>query len=194
MRGPDIVRTVTASFVNLSEKELLVPLRVKHDSERARGRAFKSGVEAGPGVGRQPFSENAKSVAGIELSHGGVPLRADRCIRLRRKICGVELPEKFAGGVVRETQIAVDEFLVEDRRAEKTPHLLFFYRIARDRQRVTTPGKHGARNLPIQRQEKGAATFLKRDNHLATAQLNLGRRRDAIHTAGTDSERLDHIL
>src|SRR5437879_9916814 len=182
MRGPDIVRTVTASFVNLSEKELLVSLRVKHDIERASGRCFQSGVEAGPRVGRQAFSENAKSVAGIELSHRGVPLRADRCIRLRRKICGVELPEKFAGGVVRETQIAVDEFLVEDRRAEKTPHLLFFYRIARDRQRVTTPGKHGARNLPIQREEKGEGTFLKRENRLATAQLDVVCGRDAIHT------------
>ena len=50
MRGPDIIGRT--AFVNLSEKELLVPLRVKHDIERASGRAFKSGVEAGPGVGR----------------------------------------------------------------------------------------------------------------------------------------------
>lgn len=121
-------------------------------------------------------------------------MRADRCIRLRRKICGVELPEKFPGGVVRETQIAVDEFLVEDRRAEKTPHLLFFYRIARDRQRVTTPGKHGARNLPIQREEKGEGTFLKRENRLATAQLDVVCGRDAINSRGIDSERLDRII
>src|SRR5947208_16496204 len=102
MRGPDIVRTVTASFVNLSEKELLVPLRVKHDIERASGRAFKSGVVAGPGVGRQPFNENAKAVAGIELSHRGVRVRADRCSRWGRRICGAELPEKVHGGAVRE--------------------------------------------------------------------------------------------
>src|SRR5947207_2318839 len=192
MRGPDIIGRT--AFVNLSEKELLVPLRVKHDIERASGRAFKSSVEAGPGVGRQPFNENAKAVAGIELSHRGVPLRADRCIRLRRKICSSELPEKFPGGVVRETQIAVDEFLIEDRRAEKTPHLLFFYWIARDRQRVAAPGKHGAGNLSIERREKGEGPFLKRENRLATAQLDVVCGRDAINSRGIDSERLDRII
>ena len=121
-------------------------------------------------------------------------MRADRCIRLRREICGVELPEKFPGGVVRETQIAVDEFLIEDRRSEKTPHLLFFYRIARDCQHVAAPGKNSAGNLPIERREKGEGTFLKRENRLATAQLDVVCGRDAINSRGIDSERLDRII
>ncbi len=39
MRGPDIVESSAAGFVNLSEEELLVTLRVKHHIERAGGRA-----------------------------------------------------------------------------------------------------------------------------------------------------------
>src|SRR5437773_5313686 len=71
VRGPDVIKSVTASFVKLSEKEWLVALRVKHDIERARDRAFQPGVKAGPGAGRQPFSENAQSVAGVKLSRRG---------------------------------------------------------------------------------------------------------------------------
>ena len=64
MRGPDIIGRT--AFVNLSEKELLVPLRVKHDIERASGRAFKSSVEAGPGLqalspGALKLSESSKA-------------------------------------------------------------------------------------------------------------------------------------
>src|SRR5437879_13770671 len=100
----------------------------------------------------------------------------------------------MVGGVVRGTRIAADGFRVEVRCAEKTPHLLFFYRIARDRQRVTTPGKHGARNLPIQREEKGEGPFVKRENRLATAQLDVVCGRVAIHTGGIDCERLDRSI
>ena len=119
--------------MNLSEEELLVTLSVKHHIERTSGRAFKPGVKAGLGVGRQPIKKNAKSVTGIEMSHGGIPLRPDGRIRLRHEIGGAELAEKFAGGVVREAEITVDKFLIEDGGAEKTPHLLFFDWIARGR-------------------------------------------------------------
>ena len=68
MRGPDIVKSFLAGFVNLSEEELLVTLSVKHHIERTGGRAFKAGVKAGLGVGRQPIKENTQGVAGIELS------------------------------------------------------------------------------------------------------------------------------
>ena len=106
----------------------------------------------------------------------------------------MELPEKFPGGVVRETQITVDEFLIEDRREEKTPHLLFFYRIARDCQHVTAPGKNGTGNLSIERREKGEGTFLKREKRLATAQLDVVYGRDAINTGRIDSQCRDRII
>src|SRR5258708_21765468 len=139
MRSPDIVKSFFGGFVNLSEEELLVTLCVKHHIERTGGGAFKPGVKAGLGVGRQPIKKNAKSVAGIELSHGGIPLRSDGRIRLSHEIGGPELAEKFAGGVVRGTEISVDGFLVKDRSAEKTAHLPFFGRVARGRQDVTRP-------------------------------------------------------
>ena len=114
MRGPDVIKSVTASFVKLSEKEWLVALRVKHDIERARDRAFQPGVKAGPGAGRQPFSENAQSVAGVKLSRRGIPLCTNGCIRLSRKIRGAKLVKKFGWSIVRESQITVNEFLIKD--------------------------------------------------------------------------------
>src|SRR5258708_13972211 len=99
MRSPDIVKSFFGGFVNLSEEELLVTLCVKHHIERTGGRAFKPGVKAGLGVGRQPIKKNAKSVAGIELSHGGIPLRSDGRIRRSHEISGPELAEQFAARV-----------------------------------------------------------------------------------------------
>jgi len=159
---------------------LLVTLSVKYHIERTGGRAFKPGVKAGLGVGRQPIKKNAKSVAGIELSHGGIPLRSDGRIRLSHKIGGAELAEKFAGGIVREAEITVDEFLIEDGSAEKTPHLLFFDRIARGRQNVAAPGKDSAGNLPIEGEEKGDRAFVEGENGVAAAQLDVIGGSDAI--------------
>src|ERR1700674_459463 len=180
MRSPDIVKSFSAGFVNLSEEKLLVTLCVKHHIERTGGRAFKPGVKAGLGVGRQPIKKNAKSVAGIELSYGGIPLHRDGRIGLSHEIGGPELAVKFAGGVVREAEITVDEFLVEDGSAEKPPHLLFFDRIARGRQNVTTPGKDSAGNLPIERGEKDDRTFVKGEHGVAAAQLDVIGGSDAI--------------
>src|SRR4029077_12658114 len=106
------------------------------DIERAGGRAFEPRVKAGFRTGRQPVKKNAQGVAGIELRYGGIPLRADGSICLGREIRGAELAKKFGGGIVRETEITVDEFLIEDGRAEKTPHLLLFDGVARDCENV----------------------------------------------------------
>jgi len=107
-------------------------------------------------------------------------LRSDGSIRLNRKIGGAELAEKFARGVVREAEITVDEFLIEHGSAEKTPHLLFFDRIAWGRQNVAAPGKDSAGNLPIERGEKGDRTFVKGENGVAAAQLDVIGGSDAI--------------
>ncbi len=178
----------------MPEKELLVTLRVKHDIERAGGRTFKLRVKAGLRIGRQPIEENAKGIAGIELGYRGIPLRPDRRIRLNRKTRGAELAKEFASSIVREPEIAVDKFLIEDRSAEKTPHLLFFDRIARGRQDVTAPGEDRARNLPIERKEKGERAFIKRENRIAAPQLDVIGRCDAINIGDIDAQRLDRIV
>src|SRR5260370_37007387 len=140
--------------------------------EGAGGQGLQSGVKTGLRIGRQPIKENAEGVDGIELSYGGVPLRSDGSIRLSGKIRGAKLAKEFFRGVVREAEITIDEFLVEDRSAKKTPHLLLFDRISRDRQNVTAPGKDGARNLPIERGAKGERPFLKGEAAVAPAELD----------------------
>src|SRR5260370_27087015 len=42
MRGPDIIKSCAARFVNLPEQEWLIALTVKHNIERAGGYAFKT--------------------------------------------------------------------------------------------------------------------------------------------------------
>ncbi len=194
MRGPDIVKRFAVDCVKLSEEELLVTLLVKHDIERAGGRSFEPGVKAALGTGRKPIKKNAQGVAGIELSHGGIPLRADGSIGLGRKIRGAELANKFGGGFVRETEITVDEFLIEDGHTEKTSHLLFFDGIARGGKHVTAPGKNSAGNLAIERGEKGDRTLFKGENGIATAQLDVIGRDDAINIGGIDAQRPDRII
>ncbi len=121
-------------------------------------------------------------------------MRTDGSVRLRHKIRGAELAKKFAGGIVREAEITVDEFLIEDRSAEKTPHLLFFDRIARSRQNVTAPGKDGAGNLLIERREKGERPLFKGENGIAAPQLDVIGGCDAINIGGIDAQRLDRII
>src|SRR6266704_4695397 len=110
MRGPNIIKRCAAGLVKLPEEELLVTLRVKHDIERAGGRTFEPRVKAGLRIGRQPIEENAKGIAGIELSYGSIPLRLDRRIRLSCKIRGAELAKECASSIVRETERTVDKF------------------------------------------------------------------------------------
>jgi hypothetical protein len=115
-------------------------------------------------------------------------------IGLGRKIRGLELAKKFAGGIVGEAEITADEFLVEDGRAEKTPHLLFFDGIARSRQHVAAPGKNGAGNLAIEGEEKGEGTLLEGENRVAAAQLDVIGGSEAIDVCGIDAQRLDGII
>jgi len=194
MRSPDIVERFAVDGVKLPEKEWLVPLRVKYDIERAGGRTFEPGIKAGLRVGRKPVKKNAQGVAGIELRYGGIPLCADGSIGLGREIRGAELAKKFGGGIVRETEITVDEFLIEDGRAEKTPHLLLFDGIARDRENVTAPGKNSACNPAIERGEKGDRTLFKGENGIASAQLDVIRGGEAINIGGIDAQRPDRII
>jgi len=104
------------------------------------------------------------------------------------------LAKKFAGRIVREAEIAVDEFLIEDGSAKKTPHLLFFDRIARRRQNVTAPGKDGARNLPIEGGEKGERALFEGENSIAAAQLDVIGGSDAVNTGRINAQRVDGII
>ena len=104
------------------------------------------------------------------------------------------MAKKFAGGVVREAEITVDKFLIEDRSAEKTPHLLFFDRFTGGRQNVTAPRKDSARNLLIERGEKRESSLFKRENCIAAPQLDVIDGSDAINMGGIDAECLDRII
>src|SRR6266478_4742097 len=194
MGGPNIVKENVAGFMDLSEKELLVALCVQHHIERAGDRAFHFGVKAGLRIGGKAIIENSQSIAGIELSNGGIPSHSDGSIRLDRKIRGLELAKKFSGSIVREAEIAVDEFLIEDGSAEKTPHLLLFDRFAGSRQNMAAPGKNDARNLPIQRREEGKCTLFKRENRIAAAELDVIGGSYAINVGRIDAQRLDRII
>src|SRR5258708_18157742 len=141
MRGPPIVNSSAASFLNLSEEEWLMALTVKDGMERDGGHAVKPGIETGPRIGRQPFKQNAKAVGRIQSIKSGIPLGRNGRIRLSRKIRGMKLAKEFVRGTVCEANITVNEFLVEDRSAKKTPHLLLFNGIARLSQNVAAPSK-----------------------------------------------------
>src|SRR5260370_11653235 len=80
--------------------------------------------------------------------------------------------KELVRGTVCEANITVNEFLVEDRSAKKTPHLLLFNGIARRSQNVAAPRKDGAGNLPVERGEKPERPFFKGKNRVPAPQLN----------------------
>ncbi len=106
----------------------------------------------------------------------------------------MKLAKEFVRGTVCEANITVNEFLVEDRSAKKTPHLLLFNGIARRSQDVSAPGKDGAGNLPVERGEKPERPFFKGKNRVPAPQLNAIGGSDAIHIGGVYAERLDGIV
>jgi hypothetical protein len=107
---------------------------------------------------------------------------------------GAELAEKFVRSVVREAQISTDDFLVEHRSAQKTPHLLLFYRIARRCENVTSAGKDCAGNPPIERGKKGEHALFKGENGIAAPQLDVIGGNDAINVGRVDAQRPDGIV
>ena len=112
---------------------------------------------------------------------------------LSHKIGGVELPKKLVRGVVRETEISVAEFLIEDGCPEKAAHLLFFDRIAWDGQNMTAPEKDSTSDLPVERGEKGERALFKGENSIATAKLDAIRGSEVINVGGVDPQSLDDI-
>src|SRR5258708_12071551 len=127
--------------------------------ERDSGQGLDIGVKTGLGVCRQAVGKNPESVAGIELSYGGFPLSRDGSIHLSRQSGGTELTQKFVDGVVREAEVGANKILIENRRAEKKTHLLFFDGLPRRRQDMASPGKDRARNLPVQSGENANRSF-----------------------------------
>ena len=169
-------------------------MSVKDHIERAGGHAFKPGIKTGSRIWRQPIKQNAKGVSRIESSHSGIPLGRNGRIRLSRKIRGSELAKEFVRGTVREANITVDEFLVEDGSAKKTSHLLLFDRFAWRRQDMTATGKDGAGNLPVERRKKAERPLFKGEDGVAAPQLNAIGGRDAISIGGVHPERFDGIV
>ncbi len=107
---------------------------------------------------------------------------------------GAELAKKFVRGIVRKAQISPDEFLIEDRSAKKTPHLLFFDGISRSRQNVAAAVEDGAGNLPVERGEKGECAFFKGEHGIPAPQLDAMGGRNAINVGGIDAQHLEGIV
>lgn len=105
-----------------------------------------------------------------------------------------KLPKEFAGSIVCKTKVAADDFLIEHGSAEKTPHLLFFYGIARRGKNVTTAGKDRAGNLPVERGEKGDVSFFKGDNSFAAPKLDVIGGNDVVDIGGINAQRFEGLV
>src|SRR6266849_5193153 len=162
--SPNIIKSMVARFVDLTENKLLLTPRIEHQIKGSGRQASDPGIEIRRWSKREPREEDAQGDTGVQLGHRGLPLREEGSIHLGRKMGGAELAEQFVGRVVSETEIGVQEVFVEDRCAEETAHLLLFDRIARNGESMAVPGENRARYFAVEGGEEREGAFLKGEN------------------------------
>ncbi len=84
----------------------------------------------------------------------------------------LQIAAQLRFGIVRKTQISAAEILVDHRSAEKTRQLLFFDRVARNREDVSATGEDGAGNVATERRKESEIALFKEKFGIATAQFN----------------------
>src|ERR1700758_1961637 len=94
------------------------------------------------------------------------------------EIRGTKLGKKFLLRSVREAEVGIHEYLIEQRSAEKPAHLLFLDGITRHGEDMAVAGENGAGDPPIEREKEGEIPFLKGNYGVAAAKLYaIGRRK-----------------
>src|SRR5713101_7032744 len=110
--SPNIIKSLVARFVDLTENKLLLTPRIEHQIKGSGRQASDPGIEIRRWIKREPMKEDPKGNTGVQLGHRGLPLREEGSILLGRKMCGAELAEQFVRRVVGETEIGVQEVFV----------------------------------------------------------------------------------
>jgi hypothetical protein len=90
----------------------------------------------------------------IQCRQNFIPVRSQHDVSLWSERGVAQLAQKFLRSLVGEAQIRRREVLVQNGRAEESPHLLLFDGVARRGQCVSASCKNGARDLPVQRGKK----------------------------------------
>src|SRR5580700_11440519 len=132
--SPNIVVDRVAGFPGLTEKDLLLPLKIEEQIEGAGIDAFDRGIKIRLWILRKVIFEDAQGLRSIEVRHEGVRERSEIGVQLRGEIGGMELAEEIVRGVIGEAHVGAEEYLVKNRSSQKMRHLLLFDDIARESQ------------------------------------------------------------
>ena len=88
------------------------------------------------------------------------------------EIGGVELAEEIVGGVIGEADVGAEEFLVENRSAQKMRHLLFFHDLAWKGESMAAAGEDEAGDAAVDGSEESEFAFFEIDFHIAATKFD----------------------
>jgi hypothetical protein len=95
------------------------------------------------------FKKDTEGMVGIKALHGALPSGEKARIRRRSSTGPLELREQVLSGVIGKTEIAGEEFLVENGCTEETSDLLFFHGVAGKGQGMTHAGEYESSDAPF---------------------------------------------
>lgn len=104
------------------------------------------------------------------------------------------MAEELIRGVVGEAEVGGEELLIQNGCAKEIAHLLFFDGIAWQSQCVAAAGEDYAGDLAIERGKEGERTFVKREDGIASAELDAIGGGDVIDGRWIDAQRIQRII
>jgi hypothetical protein len=102
--------------------------------------------------------------------------------------------EEIIGGVISEADVGAEKYLIENRSAEKTRHLLFFDDLAREGQSMTAAGEDEAGDATVDGSEESEFAFFEIDLHIAAAKLNAVGGDKLVGGSGVETQGVERVI
>lgn len=186
--GPDVVVKDFVSEARLSKHEIFVTHGVHKNIEGAGENPVDGSMEEMALRGRVSFNENTEGVDGIKALNVRKPECGETGVGGGSKGGVIELRQEILGGVVGETSVNGDKFLVENRSAKEARQLLFFDGVARNGQAMTDARKNKPRDAALEGLKEGDLAAFQSENEVATTKLNMIGSGNRVYALGIQTQ------
>ena len=113
---------------------------------------------------------------------------------MRFELGDSELMEEVVGGVIGEADVGAEKYLVENRSAEKTRHLLFFDYFAREGESMTAAGEDETGDPTVDGSEESEFSFFEIDFHIAATKFDSVGSDKLVGGSGIEAEGVERVV
>lgn len=127
----------------------------------------------------------------IEALKAGLPDRGQMLVRRGRHTGAFELAKQLLIGVIGEADVGGEKLLVKHGSPKESGKLLFFDRVAGERENVADAGKNESSDLPFEGLEEGDLAVLEGKDGIALADFDAIFAGDGIDVLRVEPERIE---